>query len=312
MALDPAKLHRTAYGITLDTPYRLQRIGYPVLAWLAAAGRPGLVPWSLVGINVAALGALGFLGGVLARDAGRHALGGVLLAGYWGFPFSVSWDLSGISALALVVAGLLALRRDRIGWGACALTAAVLTKETALVAVAGVALAEAHRFWSSRHPELARQLSWAVPVLAFTGWQLVIRSMGDGAGMRADAGANLGRPLVAVLAEIDRDLRSLGSVVSLVDLAQILLLLGLAGLALTTLRTSTAPLRERMALVGMTVVVLCLSGAVWSGQKDLRSLGELYALAVIVLSGSGRRLRSPALLVAYVWSIVVAIQLSFF
>src|SRR5215472_12480270 len=28
LALDPANLHRTAFGITLDHPYRLERIGY--------------------------------------------------------------------------------------------------------------------------------------------------------------------------------------------------------------------------------------------------------------------------------------------
>ena len=64
LALDPANLHRTAYGITLDNGYRIQRITYPVLAWLLAAGQQAAVPYSLVAVNVVALGALAWLGGV--------------------------------------------------------------------------------------------------------------------------------------------------------------------------------------------------------------------------------------------------------
>ena len=59
MALDPANLHKTAFGITMDAPYRFMRIGYSALAWALAAGQHAAVPYTLVAINVAALGALG-------------------------------------------------------------------------------------------------------------------------------------------------------------------------------------------------------------------------------------------------------------
>src|SRR6202008_2110594 len=81
LALGPADLHRTAFGITMDAPYRLQRIGYPALGWLAALGRHAWVPAALVAVNVLALGAIGLAGGMLARDCGRHALWGLLFAG---------------------------------------------------------------------------------------------------------------------------------------------------------------------------------------------------------------------------------------
>jgi hypothetical protein len=312
LALDPADLHRTAFGITLDTPYRLQRIGYPVLAWLAAAGRAWLVPWSLVGVNVAAVAALGWLGGIVARDAGRHSLWGLLVAGYWGFPYSVSWDLSGIVAMTFALAGLLALRRDRHLLAGLALTASVLTKETAMVVVVAVALWEVLSWWRSRQWPLLRQVSWAAPVLAFAGWQVVIRVFGEGIGMRDDVGANTGLPFLALGREIGRDFGNLGHVVFLLDLIQIVLLLGLAVLALSTLRTSAAPLRERFALVGTTALVVSLSSAVWSGQKDLRSLDELFVMAAVVLLGSRRSLRVPAILVGYAWGLVTLIQVSFF
>ena len=70
MALDPANLHKTAFGITMDAPYRFMRIGYSALAWALSAGQHAAVPYALVAINVAALGALGYLSGLIAQQAG--------------------------------------------------------------------------------------------------------------------------------------------------------------------------------------------------------------------------------------------------
>src|SRR5579862_4994732 len=94
LALDPANLHHSAYGITLDAPFRLERIAYPVVAWLLALGRPGAVPWTLVVANILSLAVLGALAGALARQAGRHALWGLLLVGYFGLVFSLGRDLT--------------------------------------------------------------------------------------------------------------------------------------------------------------------------------------------------------------------------
>ena len=75
LALDPLNMHPTAYGITMDHPYRYMRIGYPALTWLVSLGQHVLVPVMLVVVNVAAVGALGWLGGVIARH-GRAARAG--------------------------------------------------------------------------------------------------------------------------------------------------------------------------------------------------------------------------------------------
>ena len=56
-----------------------KRIGYPVITWLFSAGQRALVPWMLVVVNVAAIGALAWLGGHLAQQGGRHAAWGLLL-----------------------------------------------------------------------------------------------------------------------------------------------------------------------------------------------------------------------------------------
>jgi hypothetical protein len=57
LALNPFDLHATAYGITVDTPYRFIRDGYPFLAWFLAAGQHDLVPVTLIAVNVLAIAA---------------------------------------------------------------------------------------------------------------------------------------------------------------------------------------------------------------------------------------------------------------
>ncbi|HEX3981613.1 MAG TPA: hypothetical protein VHW93_10320, partial [Acidimicrobiales bacterium] len=77
MALDPLDMSRTAFGVRLDTISRLERVGYPVAAWLLAAGRSSLVPDSLIIVNLVALALLGYGGGLLAQEGGRHAVWGL-------------------------------------------------------------------------------------------------------------------------------------------------------------------------------------------------------------------------------------------
>ena len=83
-AFDPFNWHVTAYGITIDHPYRYTRIGYSVVAWLLSGGGHGrLLPLALAGVNLAGVAAMAWLGGVLARQSGRHALWGLLFAAYF-------------------------------------------------------------------------------------------------------------------------------------------------------------------------------------------------------------------------------------
>ncbi len=148
LALDPANLHRTAYGITFDTAFRLQRITYSAIAWLFAGGRQGLIPVSLVVVNILGLGALGWLGGLVAKDSNRPAVYGLLIAGYFGFLFTLGRDLTEICAATFLLAGLVALRRDRPVLAGFLLAAAALSRETALafaVSVGIVSLVEIAR-----------------------------------------------------------------------------------------------------------------------------------------------------------------------
>ena len=113
-AFDPFNWHLTAYGITIDHPYRYTRIGYSVAAWLLSGGGHGrLLPLALVLVNLAGVAAMAWLGGLLAQTAGRHALWGLLFAAYFGLVVSVGRDTSEPLADACLLGGLLAYRHRR-------------------------------------------------------------------------------------------------------------------------------------------------------------------------------------------------------
>jgi hypothetical protein len=133
-----------------DVPaYRYQRILYPLLAWMLALGRPEAVGWTLVSLNVAALaGGTYFTERLLAARGANHwhALSYGL---YGGLVAGLRLDLTEPLSYGLMLAGLWAWEEREAGrglvsgirgWGFVILALAVLAKETALVAVAGLLL----------------------------------------------------------------------------------------------------------------------------------------------------------------------------
>jgi hypothetical protein len=115
LALNPFTTERTDFGITIDNPaYRHQRIFYPLLTWmLSLGGRPTLVPITLIAVNFFALCAIGWIGAAYMRLLKQHALWGTAFAFSPNFLYSLSLDLTEILATCLVLAGLLAIRREK-------------------------------------------------------------------------------------------------------------------------------------------------------------------------------------------------------
>jgi len=107
-AFDPFEPALDAHGILLDSPaYRQQRVLLPGLAWGLAGGRPGLVPATLVLVNLLALGALaGCMAAICARSGVVPAWG--LVAGLApGCVMGLGRDLTEPLSGALVAAALL-------------------------------------------------------------------------------------------------------------------------------------------------------------------------------------------------------------
>ena len=293
LALNPLNFDHTAYGITMDRPYRYMRIGYPVLTWLVSAGQHSLVPVMLVAVNIAAVGALGYLGAIFALQGGRHALAGLLFPAYFGLLTSLSRDTAEPLAAVVLLAGLLAVRRRRPVLAAMLLAFGALTRETVMVAVAALAVMRVLGILRGRARPGRQDLAWTIPAAAFAAWQLVVWAAIGSVPLLADGGRNAGTPFIA---PVHAFLHNLHHVhlhqfeqydLWFLELA-ILVCFSLA--ALLCLRSTSAPGHERLAFVLYLIEICVVTPSTWNSlDADMRAFIEVYLLAVIILLGSPRR-----------------------
>jgi len=289
-AFDPFNWHTTAYGITIDHPYRYTRIGYSVAAWAASAGGHGrLLPFFLVGVNLLCVAAMAWLGGLLARESGRHALWGLLFAAYFGLVVSVGRDTSEPLADACLLGGLLAYRHRRFVLAAVFVAYAVFTNEPVLVFPVALALT---RLWQlgrrQARPGLP-DLAWVLPgflYLLLQGIQhVVVRGTAGGV---ADASANLTWPFTALVAGLDRDIHRMSwTHLGRYDynLIEFFALMAFIVAGFLVLRATTAPLHERAAFIGFVVVeIVSASSQFWySVFGEGRTYIDAYVMAVVLL-----------------------------
>jgi hypothetical protein len=293
LALNPLNLHHTAYGLTMDRPYRYMRIGYPALTWLVSLGQHNFVPVMLVVVNIAAIGALGYLGGMFAVDGQRHALAGLLMPAYFGLLTSLSRDTAEPLGAVCLVAGLLAVRRRRPVLAAVLLAFGALTRETVMVAVAALAVMRMLGILRGRDRPGRQDLAWVIPAAAFGVWQVVVRAATGSVPLLADGSRNAGTPFIA---PVQAFRHNLGHIhlhqferydLWFLELA-ILVCFSLA--ALLCLRSTSAPGHERLAFVLYLVEICVVTPSTWNSLgADMRSFIEVYLLAVIILLGTPRR-----------------------
>jgi hypothetical protein len=293
LALNPLNLSKTAYGIRMDRSYRYMRIGYPTLTWLFSFGQHFLVPAVLVAVNIAAIGAIGYLGGVFARDGGRHALAGLLLPGYFGLITSLSRDTAEPLAAACLLAGLLAVRARRPVLAALLLAYGALTRETVMVAVAAIAITRVIGVLRRSQRPGRDDLVWAVPTGVFVAWQVVVKAVTGSIPLLADGGRNAGAPFIAPFQAFKSNLAHINTGrfdqydLWFLEIA-ILALFTIAALA--SLRSTSAPVHERLAFVLYLIEICVVTPSTWGSlDADLRSFIEVYLLAVIILLGTPRR-----------------------
>jgi hypothetical protein len=293
LALNPLNLSKTAYGIRMDRSYRYMRIGYPTLTWLFSFGQHFLVPAVLVAVNIAAICAIGYLGGIFARDGGRHALAGLLLPGYYGLITSLSRDTAEPLAAACLLAGLLAVRARRPVLAAQLLAYGALTRETVMVAVAAIAITRVIGVLRRSQRPGRDDLVWAVPTGVFVAWQVVVKAVTGSIPLLADGGRNAGAPFIAPFQAFKSNLAHINTGrfdqydLWFLEIA-ILALFTIAALA--SLRSTSAPVHERLAFVLYLIEICVVTPSTWGSlDADLRSFIEVYLLAVIILLGTPRR-----------------------
>ena len=318
LALNPVNFSHIAYGIRVDQPYRYMRIGYPWLTWLASFGQHVLVPVMLVVINIVAIGAMGYLGGMFARQGGRHALAGLVLPAYFGLLTSLSRDTAEPLAAACLLGGLLAIRARRPVLAGLLLAYGALTRESVMIAVAAMAVVQVFGVIRGRRSVRPRRddLAWALPAVAFAAWQVVVKVAVGSFPLLVDGGHNTGSPFITPLKALEHNLGH----INLHQFEQydlwflelgILVLFSVA--ALLSWRSTNAPVHERLALVFYMVEICVVAPSTWySLDADLRSFIEVYLLAAIILLGTPRhRLRAwllPALEVLLIPALIVVTQ----
>lgn len=299
LALNPFNWSKTAYGITMDQNYRYTRIGYPFLTWLLSFGQHNLVPLALVAVNILGVALMAYLGAIFARDNGRHALWGLAFAAYFGLAISVGRDTAEPLAEAMMLAGLLAYRRQRWAWSAAAFAYGAITRETILFAPAAIAVFRLIGFARRTARPGLPDLCWLMPAVGYGLMQVLGKlAVGGQSGIAADSGRNLSAPFAPML-------RSLREAIGAIDTSH----LGVADIALLEWATlavfviagfavilvTTAPVHERIAFVFFVLEVCMASDQIW--QKlypggnfgDGRSFIEPFLLALILLLATPKR-----------------------
>ncbi len=294
LALDPFDWARTAFGITMDQSYRYTRIGYPVLAWLVSFGQHELVPYSLVAVNLVGVAAMAVLGGMFARESGRHALWGLAFAAYFGLVISVGRDTAEPVAEACMLGGLLAYRRSRYLLATALFTFGAITRETILLAPAAIAVVRLVAMARRRaRPGLA-DLTWIVPAVAYGVLEVAVHFVVKGEfPLLANTNRNLTTPFTALYDALRYAAGHINTAhLSPIDIAlleYVTLAVFIAG-GLAVIVVTTAPVHERLAFVFFVLELGLLSSQIWTSTfGDGRSLIEPYLMALILLLATPRR-----------------------
>ena len=297
LALDPANWHATAFGITMDQSYRYTRIGYPLLAWIFSLGQHQLVPVVLVALNLLAVAAMALLGGMFARESGRHALWGLAFAAYFGLVISVGRDTAEPLAEACMLGGLLAYRRGSTPMYLLAtalFTYGAITRETILFAPAAIAVTRLIAIARRRATPGLADLTWVVPAVGYGLVEVAVHFVVKGEfPLLANSSRNLTVPFTALVDALKYDAAHINTAhlspidISLLEYATLAIFI-LAGLAV--LFVTTAPAHERLAFVFFVLQLGLLSSQIWTSTfGDGRSLIEPYLMALVLLVATPRR-----------------------
>lgn len=168
---DPWILDPEENAAVLDRPrYRSQRMLYPVLAGGAGLFGPKVIVWSMLVVNLIAMGVGTWVVSQIAMELGGSAWWGLAFGLNLGFVSELDIGGAGVVAAAIAFGAVLAMMRQRYWMGVVLLALAALTREAMLVTAAGVALwLWAHR---ERRPAVLAALA---PVLAAGSWALYVR-----------------------------------------------------------------------------------------------------------------------------------------
>ncbi|ACU54372.1 hypothetical protein Afer_1449 [Acidimicrobium ferrooxidans DSM 10331] len=281
LALDPFDIHRRAFGITFDTPYRAQRIGLPFLAWLIAGGQQHLVVWTLPLIEVLAAACIAGSVTVLAGSESRAALTGVAAALYEGYAFSYGRDLAEPVAAALMLLAILSIEHwDRPIVGTVLLLASTLTLETELMAVGALGLVGLARSLRMRRVD-HRLIVATAAAISWIGWDAFVSHEVGHVTAAADLNANLGVPLLTQVKAVALHLHP--SAADLAWLLQLGLLVLAVAITIPRISRSRAPSVIKVLFIAMIVLALLVGPADWDVESGFRQFDLVWISSLIVI-----------------------------
>lgn len=299
-AKDPLLLHDSTIASFRGSTeaFRMERMAYPTLAFLFAAGQLGAIPWSLLAINV--LVVLTLTGGfaLYARRLGWSGWWALAVGLLAGFVTATLRDLGDPVAVAGMLAGLILWQRRRRWWAAALLTVAVLAREPMTLAVAAVALDAVIRWWRAGHePGALRRIAgeaWPpvlVPAAAFIAWQAYIDARYGSNVASTSTNAYL-PPFVGLIDEVRHALADASRRNTAWDLAYLgLMAAGIAAsIALAWRKTTAAGIAA--ALFGLSLLVVVF-GDPWSYTRLSAPM-----FAGLLLGGLQQRSRAALLICA--------------
>ena len=190
-ANDPWLLDPETNAAALDRPlYRSQRMLYPLIAGGFGLFRPGVIVWSMLVVNLVAMGVGSWVVSRIATEMGGSAWWGLAFGLNIGFLSEINVGGAGVVAGVLAFAAVLAVMKSRWATAVVLLTLAALTREAMLVVAAGTAL----WLWAHRERRVA-VVSALIPLSAVVGWALYVR-LRIGSGTVTTQVQELGWPLV--------------------------------------------------------------------------------------------------------------------
>jgi hypothetical protein len=257
-------------------------------------GQHQFVPVALVAINLVCVAAMAVLGGMFARESGRHALWGLAFAAYFGLVISVGRDTAEPLAEACMLGGLLAYRRSKPVLTACLFAVGAVTRETILFAAAAIAVTRLVAMARRQvRPGLA-DLAWVVPACVYGIVELAVHFVVKGEfPLLANSNRNLTAPFTAMIDAFKFDIGHINTAhLSPIDIALLeyatLGVFIVAGLAV--LLVTTAPAHERLAFVFFVLQLGLLSSQIWTSTfGEGRSLIEPYLMALVMLLATPRQ-----------------------
>lgn len=271
--------------------FRMQRMAYPTVAYVLAAGQRDAIAYSLLAVNLIVVLVSTAAFAAYAAGRGWSPRWAIVVGLMPGFMLPTIRDLSDPLACATMVAGLLAWRSGRRAWAATLLTVAVLAREPMLLAVAAVAIEAGWGWYGARRrpgaASRAARTAWpvvAVPVLAFLLWTAYI-DVRYGGNAAATSSGSFMPPFVSVVDEIRAAARATAPFRGAFDLAYLGLMLAAITAAFATLARRVTVLTVAASLFALSLLVLTF-GDDWSYTRLSAPL-----LALLLIDGLENRSR---------------------